>query len=272
MNSILDTSLQNALGYSQNYTGQAVNTQTQYLQQAMNALTTAGNQLTNSFNQSQGLQQPYRIAGYNALDSYEDTLGMKRPTIGNAAVAQALNDQAVAQGQYQQLQQGQGQLNQLYDYNQKGNTSDLSLLGNAPTKDAMLANGDVTKSAIDSYIKGNMFNDSGVMNYQGVMPNAAPGGLVGAYGQYSTASGMAGLTDGRGGGYIMNNADLRSAVQNELATPYQQQAMSLFGQQQQNYNTLNQYLNGVYTPNQQNIANAANAGLFNAPTMQKVGY
>jgi hypothetical protein len=289
MNSILDKSLGNALDYSQNYTSQATDAQTQYLQQAMNALTKAGNQLTDSFNQSQGLQQPYRVAGYNALDSYEDTLGMKRPTIGNAAVAQALNDQAVTQGKYRDLQSGQSQLNQLYDY---GSNTDMSQLGNAPTLDLLSKN--MTDDQIDSYLQKHTsktlfgqnptptlaytgYGATGITRGDHTLGYLTAGGIAPDVGSATYDNGDARVPHTGASYYgdyadMFGNAQFQHAGAMGAAQQYMPQAQSLFGQQQQNYNSLNQYLSGTYTPTQQNIANAASAGLFNAPTMQKVGY
>lgn len=99
MNNRMNKYLNMALNYSQGYTGQAVNAQNQYLNQATgalnNSLTNATNQGANSllsaFNQSQGLQAPYALMGYNAADRYADSLGLARPAMGSANLAQSLS-------------------------------------------------------------------------------------------------------------------------------------------------------------------------------------
>lgn len=104
MNKKLMQSLQNGLNYNSQYTNQAINTQQNYLGQGVNALTNAlntmtgqtQNTLTSGFNQSQALQSPYALMGYNAADAYADSLGLARPKMGSANMAQQMNTAATA--------------------------------------------------------------------------------------------------------------------------------------------------------------------------------
>lgn len=83
MNGILSTAMNNALSYSKDYTNQAITQQHSYLNDANSNLNTG-------FNQSQALNAPINLAGLGALDKYQDSLGLARPTMGNAALQQSL--------------------------------------------------------------------------------------------------------------------------------------------------------------------------------------
>jgi hypothetical protein len=86
-NGYLQDALTLGLPYSENFTKQAIQAQ----QQAQNL---ARNDAEGGFQRSQGLNAPYRLAGYQALDSYMDTLTMARPEMGSFKLANALESAA----------------------------------------------------------------------------------------------------------------------------------------------------------------------------------
>jgi|SRR6185437_7306930 len=97
MNDMLQNGLDKAMQYETNYTNQGINQQNQSLSNANQAIQTG---LNNANQQAQnisdkGLQQyqtlnaPYTSAGYNALDSYMDSLGLSRPQVGSQAIVSA---------------------------------------------------------------------------------------------------------------------------------------------------------------------------------------
>lgn len=272
MNNILSNALGQALPYSEQYTQQAIGAQNSSLQAALGelnqAMTSTTNTLNNAFQTSQALQSPYRNMGYQAADMYADSLHMSRPKMGSQALSTALTNQVQTQQQLQSLLQGKQALNGLYDVG----GIDPATMPNAPTRDALIANGDIRPQDIDAYIKGNSTVEPfAIYNYQGVRPDSAPSGGVSAYGQ-DTRYGPAGLKAGDPSGVgvgqgglqtIMSNPNIRSAVQNELANPLLKQAQNAYDLQQYNYNQLGQFLQNNFTPNQQNISLAYNRGLFN---------
>lgn len=102
-NQQLQNALNQGLGYSQNYTQQAINAN-----QAYNNL--AQQQLNTGFQQSQALNAPQQLAGYNALDAYQNSLGLSTPQGGSFQLAQAMNNNAakapLANPQQQQMVAG----------------------------------------------------------------------------------------------------------------------------------------------------------------------
>ena len=96
VNNMLTRSLSQAQQQYTTYATQAVNQQNTSLNQATNAINTgttqAGTTLSNAVGQYQSLQEPYASAGYSALDAYQDSLGLSRPTAGSQAVSQALSN------------------------------------------------------------------------------------------------------------------------------------------------------------------------------------
>jgi glycine/D-amino acid oxidase-like deaminating enzyme len=97
-NQQLQAALQQGLDYSQNYTQQAVKASQDYDQKAQQ-------QMQQGFNQAQALNAPQRLAGYTALDSYMDSLGLSRPTAGSFQLASALQNQATGAPNNPQQQQ-----------------------------------------------------------------------------------------------------------------------------------------------------------------------
>lgn len=281
MNNMLQSGLNNALGYSEKYTNKAVDAQQQYLQQALQQLQFGTNALNQNFGQSQALQQPYRDLGYRSTDNYADSLGIARPEMGSQALSSILNKDAQAVGYLANMQTaGQG-LNALYDaggYN-------IGELANAPTMRA-IAERNVTNEDINEYIKNNI-SEAGAPQTAG-------------WGSYSGA-GSAGF-DNRSSygtadihnmapGFYGNVGDIRrylgidpngknpqisatpyedrlygNAIAQELSKPLFNQANNLYQQQQALYNQFGNFLNGQYNADQQSVANAYNRGLFTMPT------
>jgi hypothetical protein len=110
----LNQGLQAALPYSEMFTQESINMQ----QQALSAqMALAQQQLTseqenaqianadiqNYYQQGMALGQPYRQAGYQALDKLNQIVGNQTPQGGSAALVQALTQQAQQQGAQQTL-------------------------------------------------------------------------------------------------------------------------------------------------------------------------
>ncbi len=101
-NAHLQNALNQALPYSEKYTQQAVNAVQNYSNQAQN-------QITSGFNQAQALNAPQHLATYNALDAYQNNLGLATPAGGSFQLAQAMNNNATGQPNTpQQAQQAAG--------------------------------------------------------------------------------------------------------------------------------------------------------------------
>jgi hypothetical protein len=86
-NQQLQSSLNQGLGSSTALTQAALNTQNQ-------ANTVAQNQLNTGLQQSQALNAPQQLATYNALDAYQNNLGLSTPAGGSFALAQNMNNNA----------------------------------------------------------------------------------------------------------------------------------------------------------------------------------
>lgn len=77
---------------------QGIAASNQYNQKAIDSQLTAQNQAnqaaTQGYEVAQALNAPQRLATYGALDSYQDSLGLARPTVGSFQLAQSLENQA----------------------------------------------------------------------------------------------------------------------------------------------------------------------------------
>jgi hypothetical protein len=101
-NAQLQAALTQGLQYSQKYTQQAVNAVQDY-----NKL--AQQQMNQGFTQAQALNAPQRLATYNALDAYQNTLGLPTAVGGSFQLAQGLQNGVLGQPNTpQQAQQTAG--------------------------------------------------------------------------------------------------------------------------------------------------------------------
>lgn len=89
-NARLQEALNQGIQYSEKYAQQAANALQAYDQKSQQ-------QLQQGFKQAQALNAPQRLASYNALDAYQDMLGLARPTMGSFQLASALQNQATGQ-------------------------------------------------------------------------------------------------------------------------------------------------------------------------------
>jgi len=263
INQILDDSLSKGLDYSQGYTQKAVDQQNTSLTQALGQLNQGLQALQGGFNTSQALQTPYRDAGYNALDMYEDSLGVKRPTIGNKAVADALVKNQNVQNQLGSITSAQQAYNAKYGL---GASTDPYQSVSAPTL-AQLAK-TMTPQQLAKYVKDNTVNNGyapGPGQTQGVVYTG-----VGAS-PLSWSGKVVGSQYGETPEVFAQKSGLSGAIANTLAQPLlsgaQSQATGINTQQQ----NLNTYLQNQFLPQEQQIANAYNSGLFNPATVQNVG-
>lgn len=86
-NSYLTSALNQGIAQSEKYNTAAIN--------ASNTATTQANQAAaQGFDMAQALNAPQRLAGYQALDAYQDSLGLARPSVGSFQLASALENQA----------------------------------------------------------------------------------------------------------------------------------------------------------------------------------
>lgn len=88
--------------------GQGINASNQYNNAAITAANTAQQQsnqaLNQGFDMSQALNAPQRLAGYQALDAYQDSLGLARPQAGSFQLAGAMENAARGQPNIPQQQ------------------------------------------------------------------------------------------------------------------------------------------------------------------------
>lgn len=105
MNNILGEGLTQAINSNNQGTNSAISAQQQYLNQALTGSQQASNQ---GLQQSQALGAPYNLGGLNALDRLQDSLGISRPTMGNAALQGSLFNAANSPEVQQMIQAGQG--------------------------------------------------------------------------------------------------------------------------------------------------------------------
>lgn len=275
MNSTLNQYLNKGLGAASNYTNQAIGQQNTSLNNATNALQTYLGNATQAYqnganqgvDQFRALQAPYANAGYNALDAYQDSLGLSRPQMGSAALSSALFNSA----KVNPLMQG------LLSAAKANNNANASLAPTAPNMQTFLNNAtqNVTQQQIQDYINQHTAS-ARLRNGQVISPSSQG---------YSPTEGFAGLSYTGVGAptsgdnvYLMNNqpqayqnlynnSDISSAVKNYLAqqaaTPLYNQANTLFQNQNNAYNALNSYLSqSGMTPQQLGVAQAYNQGLF----------
>lgn len=104
-NAHLQNALNQGLNYSEKYSQQAINALQGYDQKAQN-------QIQRGFQQAQALNAPQRLAAYNALDVYQDSLGLSRPVGGSFQLASALQNAATGQPNTPQQQQVAAGFNQ----------------------------------------------------------------------------------------------------------------------------------------------------------------
>lgn len=86
-NQYLTSALNQGISASNQYNQKAIDSQ-------LNAQNQANQAAAQGYNMSQALTAPQRLATYGALDAYQDTLGLARPTVGSFQLAQALQNQA----------------------------------------------------------------------------------------------------------------------------------------------------------------------------------
>ena len=90
VNKQLQSALNQGVQYSEKYSQQAINALQDYNNQSQQ-------QMKQGFNQAQALDAPKHLATYNALDAYQNMLGLPTPQGGSFQLAQAMNNQASGQ-------------------------------------------------------------------------------------------------------------------------------------------------------------------------------
>lgn len=244
MNNLLATAMNNAIGTSTNYTNQATAQQNQSLNASTNALNSsltnatnsATSSLQNGLNQSMALNSPLAIAGYGALDAYQDSLGLSRPKEGSGTLANQLYSSAQAAPILQQMQQlGQGQQ-----------------LGSAPTAPTLQSfEQQYTPEQISNYIA------------QNTSPVFHGGQGFGVFNGVQAPL----LVD------LQSNPTLRADAVSQMAQPAYNNALSQYNTQNTAYQTasnnqtqqmqlMNQLQSLGYSPQAQNAAQSYQQGLF----------
>lgn len=89
-NAQLQAALQQGLQYSEKYSNQAVKAAQDYGQQAQQ-------QLQHGYQQAQAVNAPQRLATYNALDAYQQNLGLPTPVGGSFQLSQGLQNGLLGQ-------------------------------------------------------------------------------------------------------------------------------------------------------------------------------
>ena len=102
VNNQLQAALQQALPYAEQYTQKAIN-------QVQGSDAKAQQQIQSGFQQAQALDAPKHLATYNALDAYQQMLGLPTPVGGSFQLAQGMNNSLFGQPvSPQQAQQAAG--------------------------------------------------------------------------------------------------------------------------------------------------------------------
>lgn len=86
-NNYLNSALNQGIAQAQKYNKSAIDASKEYLGQSNKAM-------SQGFDMSQALNAPQRLATYQALDAYQDSLGLARPSAGSFQLASALENQA----------------------------------------------------------------------------------------------------------------------------------------------------------------------------------
>jgi hypothetical protein len=86
-NQYLTSALNQGIAQSEKYNTAAIDASKAYQGQANQAM-------TQGYDMAQALNAPQRLAGYQALDAYQDSLGLARPQAGSFQLASALENQA----------------------------------------------------------------------------------------------------------------------------------------------------------------------------------
>lgn len=274
MNSILRNYTNQAINTNTNYTNQAINQQNTSLNNSTNALNNALTNATNAAQSSanQGLQTqsslltPMLQTQYNALDAYNQSLGLSTPIGGS--YNEVINNQTGTQ-------QAQAINNFLQQY---GNTAPTNPTApNAVGSQQSYTNA-VTQQQIQDYINQNIKNNfytgvgSNDPNLKSFTPGNGGNNYTGLYSINGTGpnAGPASVTDTNQGNLFsaIQNSPISGDIQNYLGQQAYRQAQNQYNQQNQqyqnaltNYNNYNTALNNLsYNPTA--IQTAAANGLF----------
>lgn len=264
INSVLQQGLGNAISAVDTGTTNAVNSQNQYLNQALTGATGISNA---GFAQAQALDAPYQNIALNATDQYADSLGVARPAMGSAALQQALS----ANPQNQTISSAYQNAAQAYGI-QPGQTANApaTFTQQAPSLSNyqnLLATPDFSNYNTDfSLLQSGGYNPGQLAQYQDAATSVT-----------SPSHYSADFTNGNDRNAAL--AQGAQAAQNIFAQQQQNATNSAYGSAMNTYNTaLNAYntQNGLFnnvnsaasalTPQiiaQLQAANGYNSGLFN---------
>jgi hypothetical protein len=233
LNNALSQAIQSATQGTQQATGQlnqSLGTATGILNNATNqAGQTAGQYTDYGFNMGQGLNTPYREAGYGATDAYLQSLGLAIPNGGSAMAAK----QGQMKAQYQKL---------LSDFGGKAPTDPGQFTGTAPTAfDPNSVLSTIGNDQISNWLNQNMRNEMVgftrnpnelAMQYAYKLPgqnNAA----VTSYKKMMNQTDP--VTKEQAMQQAMANPEIAAQIKNYLAQPGIQQGQAAYQQQLQQY-------------------------------------
>lgn len=274
-NNILNGALGNALNYSSNYTTQAVQAQQGYNTQSVNALNQSLQGATQGAQQNinQGLlssmatNAPVVQTGYNALDSYEDSLGMARPSMGNAAYASDLQSASQLPALNNQLQQAASQYG-------VSNPYAAQTVPTAPGAAPQVAlNTQAAQQSLAQYVAAQQqaLGVKGAYGRSGNPNDLSSGNIVlgnvgGAYMPGVTTNNM------NDPAVIQAVAQFQQQQQQAAAMQQYQQQQQQYGQNMANYNGFNQATSQIQNqlnqinPQALQVAMGAQQGSFGTPT------
>lgn len=247
-NFLLNGALQNAINTSTNYTNQAKDQLNSGLGNATNAfntgLTNASNQLipyTNAaFGMGQALLSPYRNAGYAANNALLQSLGLPTQDL-NAANQQYLGQQA-----------------SLFRQQLTGNSNvDITApTGPAPTLDNYL--NQVTPQQIQDYIKQN--TKATQLQNGNVVSNGGFSGQAYSGAGYNNGTPYTAYNDNGGLNQILNDPTVTNQAKQYLAQQAFNTANQQYQTQQNNYNQYQNFLQqSGYNPNASTNVNSGTA-------------
>jgi hypothetical protein len=267
-NGILKQALQSALSYSQNYTNQAIGQQNTSLGASTSALNNslsgatnaAQSSIQNALQQSQAINAPIVQTGYGALDRLQDSLGIARPAMGNAAYAADLQQAGGLQQQIGQLQQAA----------QKYGVSNPYAVPTAPTAptapQANTVNSQQAQQAIQQFMQS--YSQGGSSPQQAFAARMAPNpGLANMGGLYQPGLNYQNMNDPN----VI--AAVQQAMQQRQTQAAQQQYQSqlpAYQSQLANYNGYNNIYQNLQNqlntnPQAAQMGIAAQQGLFGTP-------
>lgn len=254
-NSFLSDALMLGLPYSERFTQEAIDA-TKDAQKQANAAQEAG------YQKAQALDAPQRLAGYNALDSYLDTLSVARPEMGSFKLANALESAAQREKALTDLGIEVGNVQDYQNIRDLGSTVVDPVTGKETYMPGIYAE-NMLKMAKDMKA-GNWFpstnTSAGYVPLNSLQGGYLPLSMQRAYG------GMSGSLPGQGSNQFQVGSGSLPQVGPMSAMEQTDQTIKDLQGALSDYNRATQY----YTPEQGAIASSFNKGLLSTPQWANV--